>query len=401
MAEMVLFPLINRLIFLLTQEAKLLGGIHEEVADIKNESIFLINMSHGHGSPVREETSPYFSPSLVESIFPSPMLSHSDSESPLFFPDNKSPKFSHSNSIGLLFPSARSETTDSSQNDEEIIQNPSVPSFSHLFPPSGTTSDSETASSICDYGPTTLSISLLFPANKSETENENETEAEPETSSLSFIGSTPNLSHYMTQFYLSHSIMQFFPPARSPSQTDSSENYEIIPIDSHGYVCNGTPPAPAPIPKFSHSNSIELFFPPAKTWVHQVRDVAFRIDVAIDQYLLHMAQHNPHRRGFTGFVHKTTHYLKTLKPRHKIAYEIQKIKASILKIKERTERYHFKSIVHGLSSRAPNVRWQDPRKASLYLDDTDIVEIELLKKQRRRKNREKAREKTREKSSNC
>ena len=279
MAEMVLFPLINRLIFLLTQEAKLLGGIHEEVADIKNEPIFLINMSHGHGSPVREETSPYFSPSLVESIFPSPMLSHSDSESPLFFPDNKSPKFSHSNSIGLLFPSARSETTDSSQNDEEIIQNPSVPSFSHLFPPSGTTSDSETASSICDYGPTTLSISLLFPANKSETENENETEAEPETSSLSFIGSTPNLSHYMTQFYLSHSIMQFFPPARSPSQTDSSENYEIIPIDSHGYVCNGTPPAPAPIPKFSHSNSIELFFPPAKTLVKQVREVAFRIDV--------------------------------------------------------------------------------------------------------------------------
>ena len=111
--------------------------------------------------------------------------------------------------------------------------------------------------------------------------------------------------------------------------------------------------------------------------MHQVRDVAFRIDVAIDQYLLHMAQHNPHRRGFTGFVHKTTHYLKTLKPRHKIAYEIQKIKASILKIKERTERYHFKSIVHGLSSRAPNVRWQDPQKASLYLDDTDIVEIEF------------------------
>ena len=63
-----------------------------------------------------------------------------------------------------------------------------------------------------------------------------------------------------------------------------------------------------------------------KIWVKQVREVALRIDVAIDRYLLHVAQHGPHRPGFTGFVHKTTHSLKTLKPRHKIASEIQEIK---------------------------------------------------------------------------
>ena len=32
-----------------------------------------------------------------------------------------------------------------------------------------------------------------------------------------------------------------------------------------------------------------------KTWVKQVREVAFRIGVFMDEYLLEMAQHHPHR----------------------------------------------------------------------------------------------------------
>nr|XP_023871995.1 disease resistance protein RPM1-like [Quercus suber] len=116
-----------------------------------------------------------------------------------------------------------------------------------------------------------------------------------------------------------------------------------------------------------------------KTWVKQLTEVAFRIDVAIDQYLLQVAQHGPHRRGFTGFVHKTTHSLKTLKPRHKIASEIQEIKASVQKIKARSERYGFQSTGQGSNSGARNVRWQDPRMASLFLEDVDVVGIESPK----------------------
>uniref|UniRef100_A0A7N2M7U4 Uncharacterized protein n=2 Tax=Quercus lobata TaxID=97700 RepID=A0A7N2M7U4_QUELO len=114
-----------------------------------------------------------------------------------------------------------------------------------------------------------------------------------------------------------------------------------------------------------------------KTWVKQVREVAFRIDVAIDRYLLDVAQHDPHRRGFIGFVYKTAHLLKTLKPRHKMASEIQEIKASFQKIKERSDRYQFKFIDQGSGSSAPKARWLDPRKDSLYLDDIDIVGIEF------------------------
>ena len=113
-----------------------------------------------------------------------------------------------------------------------------------------------------------------------------------------------------------------------------------------------------------------------KTWVKQVREVAFRIDVATDQYLVQVALHDPHRRGFRGLFQKTTHLLKTLKPRHEIAAEIQKIKASIQKIKERSERYGFQSTDQGSSSGSQSVMWVDPRKDSFYLDDTDVVGIE-------------------------
>ena len=112
-----------------------------------------------------------------------------------------------------------------------------------------------------------------------------------------------------------------------------------------------------------------------KTWVKQVREVTVRIDIAIDQYLLLVAQH-PRRHGFFGFLHKTTRLLKTLKPHHKIAAEIQEIKASLQKIKERSERYRFQSTSQGSSSNARSVRWNDPRKDSLYLDDANVVGIE-------------------------
>ncbi|KAL0000434.1 hypothetical protein SO802_014215 [Lithocarpus litseifolius] len=116
-----------------------------------------------------------------------------------------------------------------------------------------------------------------------------------------------------------------------------------------------------------------------KTWVKQVREVAFHIDVAIDQYLAQVALHDPHRRGFRGFLQKTTHLLKTMIPRHKIATKIQEIKASVQKINERSKRYGFQSTAQGWSSEARSISWNDPRKDSLYLDDADVVGIESPK----------------------
>ncbi|XP_030929470.1 disease resistance protein RPM1-like [Quercus lobata] len=114
-----------------------------------------------------------------------------------------------------------------------------------------------------------------------------------------------------------------------------------------------------------------------KTWVKQVREVAFHIDVAIDQYLLQVAIHDPHPSGFRGTLQKTTHLLKTIIPRHKIAAKIQEIKASVQKINERSKRYGFQSTAQGSCCGARSISWNnDPRKDSLYLDDADVVGIE-------------------------
>ena len=116
-----------------------------------------------------------------------------------------------------------------------------------------------------------------------------------------------------------------------------------------------------------------------KTWVKQVREVAFRIDVFMDEYLLEMAQHHPHphrQQGFSGFLQKSARLITMLIPHHVTATKVQKIKASVQKIKERSERYDFQSTGQGSSSGAQNARWHDPRMASLFLDDADVVGIE-------------------------
>lgn len=99
----------------------------------------------------------------------------------------------------------------------------------------------------------------------------------------------------------------------------------------------------------------------------QVREAAFHIDIAIDQYLLQVPLHDPHRSGFRGFLQKTTHLLKTVIPRHETATEIQEIKASVQKINERSKRYDFQSSAQGLCSGAWSVSWNDLEKIPLIL----------------------------------
>ncbi|WJX30563.1 hypothetical protein P8452_19087 [Trifolium repens] len=118
-----------------------------------------------------------------------------------------------------------------------------------------------------------------------------------------------------------------------------------------------------------------------RTWVKHMREVSFRIEDVIDEYLRMIHRTDP--PGFGSLVRKIPSLTKTFIPRHKIAAEIQDIKLSIRAIRERSERYNFQiSHEQGSSSSSnstgetENGRWRDPRLSSLFIKETEIVGLE-------------------------
>ncbi|CAJ2679338.1 unnamed protein product [Trifolium pratense] len=118
-----------------------------------------------------------------------------------------------------------------------------------------------------------------------------------------------------------------------------------------------------------------------RTWVKQLREVSFRIEDVIDEYLRLIHRTDPPVCG--SLVCKIPSLIKTLIPRHKIASEIQDIKLSIRGIKERSERYNYQISHEQGSSSTSNSngetesgRWHDPRLSSLFVEETEIVGFE-------------------------
>ncbi|XP_058202698.1 disease resistance protein RPM1-like [Rhododendron vialii] len=113
----------------------------------------------------------------------------------------------------------------------------------------------------------------------------------------------------------------------------------------------------------------------AENWVKQVRALAYEIEDVMDEYILHLAE-NRKRRGFIGFLRKLTRSITKLKPQHNIASQIQDIKQNICDIKERAERYGFSSLEHASSSKHKEKLHDDPRVASLFIEEDEVVGVE-------------------------
>ncbi|KAL7209241.1 hypothetical protein ACSBR1_030889 [Camellia fascicularis] len=119
-----------------------------------------------------------------------------------------------------------------------------------------------------------------------------------------------------------------------------------------------------------------------KIWVKQVRQVAYRIQDVIDEHILLVLPKQP---GLFGSLYKVTRTFTKLKPRHEIASQIQDIKITIHEIKEGADRYGFStstSSEHSSTSTSSITKdnmWRDPRLASLFIGDDEVVGIESPK----------------------
>jgi len=113
-----------------------------------------------------------------------------------------------------------------------------------------------------------------------------------------------------------------------------------------------------------------------KTWVMQVRDVSFRIEDVIDEYIMYFEQ-RVNYSGFISSLRKIVHTIQTVKVRHQIASEIRDIKLSVEEIRKRSEKYEFLSEIGSESSRGTKApRIGDPRMAPYFIEQTQVVGFE-------------------------
>ncbi|XLR05688.1 hypothetical protein HN51_060569 [Arachis hypogaea] len=115
-----------------------------------------------------------------------------------------------------------------------------------------------------------------------------------------------------------------------------------------------------------------------KIWVAQLQEASVRIEDVIDEYI-HVAQKVYHP-GVMASIQKIVHFLVTLKSHYRILSEIEDIKLTIRGIKERSERYNFRSPFEQLGSsssrRIEAVKWYDPRLASHFIEEAEVVGFE-------------------------
>ncbi|CAL5414042.1 unnamed protein product [Camellia sinensis] len=119
-----------------------------------------------------------------------------------------------------------------------------------------------------------------------------------------------------------------------------------------------------------------------KIWVKQVRQVAYRIQDVINEHILLVLPKQP---GLFSSLRKVTRTITKLKPRHEMASQIQDIKTTIREIKEGADRYGFSTSTlseHSSTSTSGITNdnmWRDPRLASLFIGDDEVVGIESPK----------------------
>ncbi|XP_061362228.1 disease resistance protein RPM1-like, partial [Gastrolobium bilobum] len=116
-----------------------------------------------------------------------------------------------------------------------------------------------------------------------------------------------------------------------------------------------------------------------KEWVKQVREVAHRIEDAIDEYLLQVAQRRQ-KRGMAGVVEKIVRLLRSIEPRHSITSQIRDINTTIETLDKRKDTLGFNPSSGSESSTSSLHHGHDLREGALFLEDAQLVGINDTRK---------------------